>query len=258
MRSSRSQMGAPGPSKWPSARAGKSPDGGTPVMTASVLFPQRPLSTKQGAGGQDPRTSFRKARKSLSSTRSTSFLDHCFQAAHSLVEKTMKHCGTFARLGFELSTATQAKAPWPSTMAASQGIGSSWSKATIRFQHCEVLVRLSSLCRKLGVMEGWTILYPDLQPLKILFASKAKTTASNSPRSTSSTFSASSGRYRSCPKFASCLLQLTTHCPVAYFRPSTCAVRSMWTCRFGHWSARCRPMADMEGTPTTRLSTGKS
>ena len=167
-----------------------------------------------------PSDNFRK----LKCLHQVAFLDHCFQFAHSLVEKTMKHWGTLCRSGLEpqsaisfllvihhlwqywsisshfaayrifriakhapsgspppsfsylvllwthngeskrlfaakqLSTATHAKDPWPSITAASQGIGSSWSKATIKFQICDVFVRPESLCRSGGVTEGGTIL----------------------------------------------------------------------------------------------------
>ena len=51
-------------------------------------------------------------------------------SGHSLVEKTIKHCGTRCRSGLELFTAIHARDPWPSTAAASHGMGNSRSKAT--------------------------------------------------------------------------------------------------------------------------------
>ena len=58
----------------------------------------------------------------------------------------------------ELSTATHAKDPWPVIAAASQGMGNSRSKATMRFQTCEVFVLPESLSRKAGLTEDGTIL----------------------------------------------------------------------------------------------------
>lgn len=40
--------------------------------------------------------------------------------------------------------------------------------------------------------------------------------------------------------------------------PTTHCISDAWTSSFAHLSARCRPIADMDGVPTTSPSTGKS
>ena len=40
--------------------------------------------------------------------------------------------------------------------------------------------------------------------------------------------------------------------------PTTYCISDAWTSSFAHRSARCRPIADMDGVPTTSPSTGKS
>ena len=173
-----------------------------PVNTVSVLLPHLPLSTKQGCGGRYPRILWRNWISSSSSSLSTSFFPHCLQSAHLRVVSTMKHWGTLLLCGFELSTASHAIAGCPSSVAASQGIGSSFSKATIRFHTWDVLALPATCFRTLSVAEACTILYPDLHPRRILLASNARTTASKSPRPTSVGMLASSGLYRICPAVA--------------------------------------------------------